>query len=150
MGVMLMSEDEELERIRSKKLKNLFEKASHKRKAGEPQTPHDESILGKPVEVTDSSFEEVIRKSSLVVIDCWAAWCAPCRMIAPILEEMAREYAGKILFGKLNVDENRQVAMSYQIMSIPTLLVFKNGNLVDRIVGVMPRSILEPRITRHL
>jgi thioredoxin 1 len=71
-------------------------------------------------------------------------------MIAPVVEEMARDYAGKILFGKLNVDENPDVAMQYQIMSIPTLLVFKNGQLMDRIVGAMPRQMLEPKITKYL
>ena len=71
-------------------------------------------------------------------------------MVAPIIEEMARDYAGKILFGKLNVDENQQVPTQHQIMSIPTLLVFKEGKLVDRIVGAMPRQMLEPKITKHL
>ncbi|KYH40363.1 MAG: thioredoxin [Candidatus Bathyarchaeota archaeon B26-2] len=71
-------------------------------------------------------------------------------MIAPVIEEMARDYAGKIVFGKLNMDENPRTAMKYQIMSIPTLLVFKEGRLVDRIVGAMPRNMLEPKITRHL
>ncbi|TET21064.1 thioredoxin [Candidatus Bathyarchaeota archaeon] len=104
----------------------------------------------KPIEVTDVTFKETIQNHSLVVVDCWAAWCAPCRMVAPIIDEMARDYAGKILFGKLNVDENRQVATQYEIMSIPTLLVFKNGQLVDRVVGAMPRQMLEPKITRYL
>jgi len=71
-------------------------------------------------------------------------------MLSPIIEELAKDYAGKIVFGKLNVDENREVALEHQIMSIPTILVFKNGNLVDRIVGAMPRKLLEPRITHHL
>jgi len=71
-------------------------------------------------------------------------------MVAPVVEELARDYAGKILFGKLNVDENRRTAMQYQIMSIPTLLVFKNGKLVDRIIGAMPKQMLEPKITRYL
>lgn len=71
-------------------------------------------------------------------------------MVAPILEELAREYAGRISFGKLNVDENQSVALEHQIMSIPTLLVFKNGKLVDRIIGAMPKKILEPKITQHL
>ncbi len=144
-----MSEDEELERLRSEKLRDLSERLSQKGEVEEPQA-RGEPVLDRPVEVNDLNFEETIRKNPLVVIDCWAAWCAPCRMIAPILEEMAKDYAGKILFGKLNVDENQMAAMNYQIMSIPTLLVFKNGRLVDRIIGAMPRKMLEPRITRHL
>ena len=71
-------------------------------------------------------------------------------MVSPIIEDLAQEYAGRILFGKLNVDENRNVAMQYQLMSIPTMLVFKNGELVDRIIGAMPKKILEPKITRHM
>ena len=103
----------------------------------------------KPVEVTDVTFKEIIQKSSLVVVDCWAPWCGPCQMVTPVVEELARDYAGKILFGKLNVDENQTIATHYQIMSIPTLLVFKKGKLVDRIIGAMPRQMLEPKITRY-
>jgi thioredoxin 1 len=106
--------------------------------------------LSKPVEVTDATFKETIQNNSLVVIDCWAPWCGPCQIVAPVIEAMAQDYAGKILFGKLNVDENRKVATQYQVMSIPTLLVFKNGKLIDRIVGAMPRQMLEPKITRYL
>jgi thioredoxin 1 len=136
-----MEEDEELEKIRSKKLMDLAQKK-------EGKSGH--TLTGTPVEVTDSNFNEVVKRSSLVAIDCWAAWCAPCRMIDPIIEELAKDYAGKVLFGKLNVDESRTVALEYKIMSIPTVLVFKDGNLVDQIIGAMPRKLLEPRIIRHL
>lgn len=138
-----MVEDEELEKIRQRKLKQLMKKTSKTEKKKKPTT-------NKPVEVTDATFKEMIHEHPLVVVDCWAPWCGPCYMVAPVIEEMARDYAGKILFGKLNVDENQEVAMQYQIMSIPTLLVFKNGKLVDRIVGAMPRQTLEPKITRYL
>ena len=104
----------------------------------------------KPVEVTDATFEEVIRSQPLVVVDCWAPWCGPCHVVAPLVDELARDYAGKILFGKLNVDENPEVREQYEIMGIPTLLVFKNGRLVDSIIGAMPKQMLEPRITQHL
>jgi thioredoxin 1 len=136
-----MERDEELERIRRKKLKELSNDASDRR---------TREKLAKPIEVNDYTLKDTITKNSLVVIDCWAAWCAPCRMIAPVIDEMAQNYAGKILFGKLNVDENRKTTMQYQIMSIPTLLVFKNGLMVDRIVGVMPREILESKLIPHL
>ncbi|MEM2939864.1 MAG: thioredoxin, partial [Candidatus Bathyarchaeia archaeon] len=96
------------------------------------------------------NFNQVIRSNHIVVIDCWAPWCAPCRMMAPIIDELARDYAGKILFGKLNVDENTRVPTDYQVMSIPTFLVFKNGTLVDRIVGAMPRKVLEQKIAKHI
>jgi thioredoxin len=104
----------------------------------------------EPVDLTDATFAEAVQKCPLVVVDCWAPWCGPCRMVAPIIEEMARDYAGRIQFGKLNVDENRRIAMQYQIMSTPMLLVFKNGKLVDQTIGVMPREKLEPKVTHHL
>ena len=138
-----MERDEELERIRQKKLKQLMERAVETEEK-------KESTLNKPIEVTDGIFKEAIQNHSLVVVDCWAPWCAPCHIVAPIIEELARDYAGKILFGKLNVDENRAVATQYQIMGIPTLLVFKNGKLADRIVGAMPRQVLERKITGYL
>jgi thioredoxin 1 len=109
-----------------------------------------EKILNKTMELTDETFTVNVQNHSLVVVDCWAPWCGPCNMVSPIVEEMAQDYAGRILFGKLNVDENQRVAMQYEIMSIPTLLVFKEGKLVDRIVGAMPRQMLEPKITRYL
>ena len=100
--------------------------------------------------MTDATFKEMIQNHPLVVVDCWAPWCGPCRLVAPIIEELSRDYVGRIIFGKLNVDENREVSMKYNIMSIPTLLVFKNGKLVDTIIGAMPRQTLEQKITRHL
>jgi len=138
-----MKEDQELEKIKQRKLGQLVKKAAEPEKKRKP-------ALNKPVEVSDATFKDVIQNHPLVVVDCWAPWCGPCHMVAPVIEEMARDYAGKILFGKLNMDENREVATKYQIMSIPTLLVFKNGKLIDRIIGAMPRQMLEPKITKHL
>lgn len=103
-----------------------------------------------PVELTDETFVDVIQKYPLVVVDCWAEWCAPCRMIAPVVEELARDYEGRIVFGKLNVDSSMRTAQKYGIMSIPTLLVFKNGVLANQLVGAMPRNMLEPQIARYL
>lgn len=148
-GVCFMGEDKELERIKSKKLREMFKRhvLEEKLKTSRKQKGF---ALNKPVKVTDTTFKETIQNNSVVVVDCWAAWCGPCRMVAPIIDALALDYAGKIVFGKLNVDENRAVAIEYQIMSIPTLLVFKNGKLVDRIVGAQPRQMLEPQLTRHL
>ena len=103
-----------------------------------------------PVELADAAFEEFIRKYPVVVVDCWAEWCAPCRMVAPVVEELSRDYRGRIVFGKLNVDSNVRTAQQYGIMSIPTLLVFKNGQLADRLVGAMPKDMLEPQIAKYL
>jgi thioredoxin 1 len=135
-------ENKELERIKLAKLQEMMKKSKASEKGGK--------VLNKPMEVTGATFRQTIENHPLVVVDCWASWCGPCRMVAPVIEELARDYAGKVLFGKLNVDENREVSMQHGIMSIPTLLVFKNGKLVDTIVGAMPKQTLEPKITRHL
>jgi thioredoxin 1 len=139
-----MGEDEERERIRSEKLREL-QKTSRAKTA----SPSSET-LGKPVDVSDDTVQRFVQEHALAVVDCWAAWCAPCRMVAPVIDELASAYSGRIAFGKLNVDENRDTAMRHQVMSIPTLLVFKAGKLVDRIVGAMPRPLLEPKLTRYL
>lgn len=138
-------EDEELEKIRAKKLKDVLGRASK----GEEKEAAKQN-LAEPIVVTDTSFNDVIRNHRVVVVDCWAIWCPPCYMIAPIIEELAKDYAGKIVFGKLNVDKNHKTAGEYGIMSIPTLLVFKDGKIVDRIIGAMPRRALESKITQHL
>lgn len=106
--------------------------------------------LENPIEMNEENFDEVIRRNPLVVVDFWASWCGPCRIVAPIVEELAKEYNGRILFGKLNVDDNKLISLRYNIMSIPTFLVFKNGKLVDRIVGALPKNMLEREIKRHL
>lgn len=130
---------DELERIKKRKLVEFVKR----------KTAGDSSI-GAPIDVSGKDLDSLVRRSSLVVVDCWAPWCGPCHMVAPILNELARDYAGKVLFAKLNIDENRDTAIQYQIVSIPTLLIFKDGKLADRIIGVTPRNALEGRITRHL
>jgi thioredoxin 1 len=107
--------------------------------------------MSTPVHVTDDSFEQdVIQADLLTVVDFWAVWCAPCKHIAPILEEMAAEYDSQLKVAKLNVDENPNTAVAYGIMSIPTLLVFKDGKLVERIVGYMPQERLMDKIKPHM
>ena len=102
------------------------------------------------LELTDSDFDEAVRKYPLLVVDCWAEWCAPCKMVAPVIEELAEDYRGKITFGKLDVDGNRSVTVRYQIASIPTLLIFRDGQLVDQKVGALPRRMLEPELVKHI
>lgn len=107
--------------------------------------------MAKPVEITDSNFEtEVIGSDTPVLIDFWAEWCGPCKMIAPIVEEIAGEYEGKVKVGKLDVDSNQQVAMKYGIRGIPTLLIFKGGQVVDQIVGAVPKPQLSARLEKVL
>ena len=104
----------------------------------------------EPVHLTDSTFEETIKKNSLVLVDFWAGWCGPCIALAPTIVELAKEYTGKILIGKLNVDENPKTAECFQVFSIPTLVVLKDGCEVDRIVGLCPKKHIESALKKHL
>lgn len=129
---------EELDKIRERKMQEMTEKAKQPVMVA----------LDRPVIMTDGDFEETLRKHDSIVVDCWAEWCAPCRMIAPVIEEMARKYAGKVTFGKLNVDDNMRIASQFGIMAIPTLLFFKNGKEVDRIIGAVPKGQIEAKINQ--
>lgn len=100
-------------------------------------------LAGDVIEVTDANFQEEVLDSSLpVIVDFWAAWCGPCRMVGPIVEEIAKDHEGKIKVTKLNVDDNRETASKYSIMSIPTILKFENGNVSKQVVGAMPKTAL--------
>ena len=103
--------------------------------------------MAKPTEVTDANFDiEVLKSETPVLVDFWAPWCGPCRMVAPIVEELSTEYDGRVKFVKLNTDDNVKVATQYQIRSIPTLLVFKGGEPVGQIIGFRPKSDLKKRL----
>jgi len=128
--------DPELEAIRARKLQQLLEA----RAGPSPGLP---GSGGKPVLITDGTFDTEVRKPGLLLVDFWAAWCGPCLRVAPILEQMAMDLAGTLRIGKLNVDENPRTAERFQVMSIPTMLLFKDGKLVDGIVGALPRAQIE-------
>ncbi|MCZ6678902.1 MAG: thioredoxin [Candidatus Poribacteria bacterium] len=108
-------------------------------------------MAGNVLEITDANFEETVANSEMpIVVDFWAEWCGPCKMIAPIMEQLADEYVGKFKVGKLDVDENRATAMKYGIRSIPTMLVFKDGEVAEQIVGVLPKDALKTKILSAL
>src|SRR4030042_1424031 len=125
--------DKELEEIKKRKIEQLKKQYMNGGKNMKENLPNT------PIHITDADLEKTVKKYTNIVVDCWAPWCGPCRMVGPILDELAKEMQGKIVFAKLNVDENPATSAKYQIMSIPTMLIFKNGNLVDRFVGAMPK-----------
>ena len=106
--------------------------------------------MSKPVEITDSNFEKIINSDKPVLIDFWAEWCGPCKMIGPLVEELANEFEGKAIIGKVDVDTNPEVSAKFGIRSIPTLLVFKDGEIVDKQVGAVPKSVLSDKIQTQL
>lgn len=97
----------------------------------------------KPIKTKDKNFDKTVARYPLLVIDCWAKWCAPCKRIAPIIKELANDYAGEIVFAKLNVDKNREISNKYGIRTIPTFLFFKDGELIERIKGVKSKEHIE-------
>ncbi len=133
----------EIEGIRQKKMAEMVKRAGAANAGGNgwPETP---------VAVTDASFEEFVKKYPKVVVDCWAPWCGPCRMFSPTIDAMAKDMKGKMVFAKLNTDDNFMTAGKFRIMSIPTLLFFKNGQLVDKMIGAAPRPVVEQAIAKAL
>lgn len=108
------------------------------------------NIMGKTIELTDSTFDQTIKSDKPVLVDFWAEWCGPCKMIGPVVEELAGEYEGKAVVAKLNVDENPETAAKFGIRSIPTLLVFKGGQVVDKQVGAVPKSVLAQKLAAQV
>jgi len=106
--------------------------------------------MGKALEITDANFEEVMKSEQPILVDFWAEWCGPCKMIGPVVEELAGDYEGKAVIGKVNVDENPGVAAKFGIRSIPTLLVFNGGEIVDKQVGAVPKGVLAGKLDAQL
>ena len=131
--------DVELDEIREKKKLELMVKMKE----------DDSGIGASPITLDDAHFDDAVQKYPLILIDCWADWCGPCRMIAPVIDELARDYDERLVVGKLNVDENPETATRFGVMSIPTLLIMKNGQEVDRIVGAVPKQLIEEKLKKH-
>jgi len=105
-----------------------------------------EMEMAKPIELNKSNFDEVIKNNKVVMVDFWAPWCGPCRMIAPIIDELAQEYEGKAVIAKVNTDEEQDIAIQYGIRSIPTILFFKDGELVDQMVGAASKDVFKQKL----
>ncbi len=126
--------DDDLQRLRERRLREM-----------------EAGLLGDSgsvIEINDDTFQDTAKKHPFLVIDVWAEWCGPCRMVAPVVENLARDFAGRVTFGKCNVDLNPRIAASFSITAIPTLLFFANGMLVDRVVGALPEGVLQSRVVR--
>jgi thioredoxin 1 len=136
-----MNLDEELEAIKHKKLADLQKEAATKAML---------SSIAEPIVLTDSSFTSEVTKYPIMLVDFWAPWCAPCRMVSPIIEQLSREYSGKVAFGKVNVDENQRIAASFGIQSIPTLMIFKGSKAVDVMIGAMSKAQIEMKLKQQL
>ena len=136
-----MNLDEELEAIKHKKLAELQKEAATKAMM---------SSITEPIMLTDSNFASEVSKYPIMLVDFWAPWCGPCRMVSPMIEQLSREYSGKVAFGKVNVDENQRIAASFGIQSIPTLMILKGGKAVDVMVGALPKAQIEMKLKQQL
>jgi thioredoxin 1 len=134
---------DELDEIKKKKMEKMMKDMN------KPPAPSIE-LPDKPVIVTDATIESMASAYPLFILDCWAEWCGPCRMIGPIIEQLAAEMKGQAVFGKLNVDQNMQTANKYRISAIPTLMIFKDGKLIDKLVGAYPKPALEAKLQKYL
>jgi thioredoxin 1 len=138
--------DDEINNIMAKKMKDLS-KRNNSISSGANKS---KVVIAAPITLTDSNFAEAVNKYALLVVDFWAPWCGPCRMVSPVIEQLAREHAGKVVFGKLNVDENPRIASAFGIQSIPTIAIFKNGRNIDGFIGVTSKSQMQTKILSHL
>lgn len=136
-------EDPELAQIQRRKIAQMLQRAQE-------GSQTNQNLNGKPIALADACFSSEVSKQKLIVVDFWAPWCGPCRTVGPIIEQLAAEYAGKVAFGKINVDDNRIIPIKFGVQGIPTLIVFKNGKPVETIVGACPKSHIESKFKPHM
>ena len=129
---------DELEAIRQKRMQQLQHSLEQK------------EYPSSTVTINDASFDEFVSKYPLVLVDCWAPWCAPCRMISPVLDELATEMQGKVIFGKLNVDDEKMTAIKFGITSIPAMLIFKDGEFMDKLIGAVPKQNIIQKLQPYM
>jgi thioredoxin 1 len=133
-----MFEENELSKMRTKKIQQMLD-------GSKPKVP----IVKDPIILTDGNFSVEVSVHKLLIVDFWAPWCDPCRMVGPIIEQLAVEYSGKVAFGKMNVDENQIVPSNFGIMSIPTIVIFHKGEAIERIIGAYPKAHIESMFKRY-
>jgi len=127
--------DDELDRIREKRIQELTKNMREK-------------VAGSVTNVDEAHFQQFVTTNQFAVLDFWAEWCGPCRRIAPIMDDLSKEFAGKVAFGKCNTDDNRHLAMQFNIDAIPAIMIFSHGQLVDRIIGAYPKEAIREKIVR--
>ena len=138
---MISSSDDEIAAIMKKKMNELQKRAEISAKLRK---------ITEPIPLNDSNFDLEKNKFPLMLVDFWTTWCGPCKIISPIIEQLAKEYSGKIVFAKINVDENHQLSNRFGIQSIPTMIIFKYGEVVDRIIGALPKVQIENKLKIYL
>ena len=111
---------------------------------------NNETAHNKPITLTDYNFTESVKKHRMLIVDFWASWCGPCKIVSPVIDQLSSELAGKAVFGKINVDDNPSVSNAFGIQSIPTIIIFKNAQAIDRVVGAMTKSQLISKIFPHI
>ena len=136
-----MSDESELEAIKQRKMAELQKMAAEKAAI---------ASITQPVPLNDANFAGETAKYPIILVDFWAPWCGPCRMVAPVIDQLAKEYAGRVVFGKLNVDESPRGAGTFGVQSIPTMMIFKAGKAVDIMVGAMPKGAIEAKLKQQL